>query len=148
MKYKWLNRGENNKIILFFNGWGMDENVVKHLDCEDYDVLMFYDYNTLETDLFNKLFEQYELYQDGEPFKVSYKGSKKYPVAKYIYRRMNGVFDYLGLDEAHLLMNNSLQGVASHHLMKAAKHTLLLTGTLLNGFAANLFYTLFRIHSS
>ena len=50
MKYKWLNRGENNKIILFFNGWGMDENVVKHLDCEDYDVLMFYDYNTLETD--------------------------------------------------------------------------------------------------
>ena len=50
MKYKWLNRGENNKIILFFNGWGMDKNVVKHLDCEDYDVLMFYDYNTLETD--------------------------------------------------------------------------------------------------
>ncbi len=50
MKYKWLNRGENDKIILFFNGWGMDENVVKHLDCEDYDVLMFYDYNTLDTD--------------------------------------------------------------------------------------------------
>jgi hypothetical protein len=58
---------------------------------------------------------------------------------------MNGVFDYLGLDEAHLLMNNSLQGIASHHLMKASKHTLLLTGTLLNGFAANLFYTLFRV---
>lgn len=50
MKYKWLNRCENNKIILFFNGWGMDENVVKHLDCEDYDILMFYDYNILETD--------------------------------------------------------------------------------------------------
>ena len=28
----------------------MDENVVKHLDVEDYDVLMFYDYNTLDTD--------------------------------------------------------------------------------------------------
>lgn len=50
MKYKWLNQKNNPKIILFFNGWGMDENVVKHLDCEDYDVLMFYDYNTLETD--------------------------------------------------------------------------------------------------
>ncbi len=57
MKYKWLNKGiNNNKLILFFNGWGMDENVVKHLDCEDYDVLMFYDYNTLDTDFdFNSL---------------------------------------------------------------------------------------------
>ena len=50
MKYKWLNKAENKKIIIFFNGWGMDENIVKHLDCEDYDVLMFYDYNTLDTD--------------------------------------------------------------------------------------------------
>ena len=51
MRYKWLNQDSNNrKIFLFFNGWGMDECVVKHLDCEDYDVLMFYDYNTLEID--------------------------------------------------------------------------------------------------
>lgn len=28
----------------------MDENAVKHLDTEDYDVVMFYDYNHLETD--------------------------------------------------------------------------------------------------
>ena len=50
MKYKWLNRNLNKKIIVFFNGWGMDECVIKHLEYEDYDVLMFYDYNTLETD--------------------------------------------------------------------------------------------------
>lgn len=50
MRYKWLNKEGNNKLILFFNGWGMDENVVKHLDVEDYDILMFYDYNTLDTD--------------------------------------------------------------------------------------------------
>ena len=56
MKYKWLNKEGNNKLILFFNGWGMNENVVKHLDCEDYDVLMFYDYNTLDSDFdFNSL---------------------------------------------------------------------------------------------
>ena len=61
MKYKWLNKGENSKIILFFNGWGMDECVVKHLDCEDYDVLMFYDYNTLET---NFDFESLNIYPD------------------------------------------------------------------------------------
>lgn len=50
MKYKWLNRGVNNKLIVFFNGWGMDECVVNHLLPENYDVLMFYDYNTLKTD--------------------------------------------------------------------------------------------------
>ena len=50
MKYKWLNRVNNQKLIVFFNGWGMDECVVNHLLPEDYDVLMFYDYNTLETD--------------------------------------------------------------------------------------------------
>lgn len=50
MKYKWLNQKNNSKLIVFFNGWGMDESVVKHLDSEDYDVLMFYDYNVLDTD--------------------------------------------------------------------------------------------------
>lgn len=50
MKYKWLNQKNNQKLIIFFNGWGMDECVVNHLKPEDYDVMMFYDYNTLETD--------------------------------------------------------------------------------------------------
>ncbi len=50
MKYKWLNKQNNKKVIIFFNGWGMDENVVKHLDMEDFDIVMFYDYNNLETD--------------------------------------------------------------------------------------------------
>lgn len=56
MKYRWLNQNKNNKIILFFNGWGMDESIVNHLETEDYDILMFYDYNTLDTDFdFNSL---------------------------------------------------------------------------------------------
>ncbi len=50
MEYKWLNRAKNNKLIIFFNGWGMDEEVVNHLEFEDFDILMFYDYNNLETD--------------------------------------------------------------------------------------------------
>ena len=50
MKYKWLNKKDNQKLIIFFNGWGMDESVVNHLEPDNYDVLMFYDYNTLETD--------------------------------------------------------------------------------------------------
>jgi len=59
MKYKWLNRKNNSKLIIFFNGWGMDENVVNHLEFEDYDVLMFYDYNSLETDFEFLLLENY-----------------------------------------------------------------------------------------
>ena len=50
MKYKWLNQKNNQKLIIFFNGWGMDECVVNYLSPEDYDVLMFYDYNSPETD--------------------------------------------------------------------------------------------------
>ena len=98
-----------------------------------------------ETTLFNKLFDQYEFYQENGYYNITYKGPKKYPVAQYIYERMNGLFDYLILDEMHQLMSNSLQGHAAHLLMKAAKHCLLLTGTLLNGYASNIFYTLFRV---
>lgn len=61
MKYKWLNESNNKKLIIFFNGWGMDENVVKHFSPEDYNVLMFYDYNTLDTD-FN--FDSIKKYSD------------------------------------------------------------------------------------
>ena len=49
MEYKWLNNKNNNKIIIFFNGWGMDESVVSHLNPADFDILMFYDYNSLDT---------------------------------------------------------------------------------------------------
>lgn len=51
MEYKWLNKKNNKKLIIFFNGWGMDENVVKHLEPGDYDVIMFYDYNSLGCDI-------------------------------------------------------------------------------------------------
>ena len=129
----WLKLGEQ--------GWIREEHIVKITE----EFMAKEVINKKETAFFDRLFEQYDLYQSGLPFKNSYKGSKKYPVAKYIKKRMNGLFDYLALDEAHLLMNNSLQGIAAHHLMKACNHVLLLTGTLLNGFAANLFYTLFRV---
>ena len=50
MKHKWLQKNNNKKLIIFFNGWAMDENAVSHLDCEDYDVIVFYDYGNLDTD--------------------------------------------------------------------------------------------------
>ena len=61
MKYKWLNKKNNKKVILFFNGWGMDDSVVKHLNPEDYDVIMYYDYNSLDAD-FSPLENYFEKY--------------------------------------------------------------------------------------
>src|SRR5690554_4753505 len=48
MKYKWLHKSQNSSCILFFNGWGMDEHAVSHLNSEGFDVCMMYDFNPLE----------------------------------------------------------------------------------------------------
>lgn len=60
MKYKWLNNKKNTSLILFFNGWGMDEAIISHLDYANYDVIMFYDYNDLETDFDFNLCSDYK----------------------------------------------------------------------------------------
>ncbi|MDD2403633.1 MAG: DUF452 family protein [Victivallaceae bacterium] len=48
MKRQWINRKANPVLLLFFNGWGMDANVLSHLDPAGNDVLMFYDYTEPE----------------------------------------------------------------------------------------------------
>ncbi len=58
MKKLWLNKSGNKNCILFFNGWGMDENAVKHLNVENYDVCMFYNYSSIETIEFDR--DQYD----------------------------------------------------------------------------------------
>lgn len=60
MKHFWLNKTNiNKKLIIFFNGWGMDEEIVSHLECEDYDVVVLYDYNNLELDIKSLNLSQY-----------------------------------------------------------------------------------------
>ena len=48
MQYHWLNKQNNNKLIIFFAGWSFDYIPFEFLPSGDYDVLMLYDYNTLE----------------------------------------------------------------------------------------------------
>jgi len=57
MKSKWLIRNNSEKLIIFFNGWSLDENIVKHIKTSTYDVLMFYDYENfdIEQDVFVKI---------------------------------------------------------------------------------------------
>lgn len=47
MQYHWLNKQNNNKLIIFFAGWSFDEKPFEFLECEDFDVLMLYDYNSV-----------------------------------------------------------------------------------------------------
>ena len=47
MKYKFYNEN-NNKLIIFFNGWGMDEFIISHLDRTGFDLLVIYNYNNLD----------------------------------------------------------------------------------------------------
>lgn len=50
MQLTWVIKNNSDKLIIFFNGWSLDENIVKHLSTADFDVLMFNDYSNLEID--------------------------------------------------------------------------------------------------
>ena len=58
MQYKWLNKKGNKNLIVFFNGWGMSEKAVSHLDFTGYDVLTFFDYRNFGIENFD--FSKYE----------------------------------------------------------------------------------------
>ena len=47
MQYHWLNKENNDKLIVFFAGWSFDYIPFKFLDCTDNDVLAVYDYNSI-----------------------------------------------------------------------------------------------------
>lgn len=71
---------------------------------------------------------------------------RKYPLAKYIKKYLKGYIDYFLADEIHQLKGkDSLQGEALGDLVYTAKHTIALTGTLLNGYASGIYYLLYRM---
>ena len=45
MQIEFLHKTNKPKLILFFNGWGMNDSVVKHLENSDFDVLSFSNYD-------------------------------------------------------------------------------------------------------
>lgn len=71
---------------------------------------------------------------------------RRYSMAKWISKRMKGWIDYLIIDEIHEDKGgDSAQGEAMGQLVGAAKYVLGLTGTLLGGYADDLYYLLFRL---
>ena len=51
MKVTLLNSKGNKKLILFFNGWGMDERAISHIPSNDFDVIMINEYHDLSFDI-------------------------------------------------------------------------------------------------
>lgn len=45
MRYEWIARNGCRRLILFFNGWGMDSSAVASLEAGSADVLMLYAYH-------------------------------------------------------------------------------------------------------
>ncbi|MCK5825171.1 MAG: DUF452 family protein [Ichthyobacteriaceae bacterium] len=50
MKKHWLHKNNNKKLIVFFSGWGMDYTIFQEIESLEYDVLMYYQYQTLLLD--------------------------------------------------------------------------------------------------
>lgn len=48
MKCCWLNKQDNENLIVFFAGWSFDSNPFQNLSVQNYDILFVYDYNNLE----------------------------------------------------------------------------------------------------
>lgn len=74
-------------------------------------------------------------------------GEGGYQPTEFIKRYLpDGLFDLLVVDEGHEYKNSgSAQGQAMGVLAAKARKTVLLTGTLMGGYADDLFYLLFRI---
>jgi len=72
---------------------------------------------------------------------------RRYSIADYIKRRLNGYFDFFICDEVHELKGAATaQGNAFGTLASACRKTIALTGTLLGGYASHLFYLNYRLN--
>src|ERR1700733_12017393 len=73
---------------------------------------------------------------------------RRFAPVDFIGRYMNGFFDYAIADEVHELKGgDTAQGNALGTLAAAPRHIAVLTGTLLGGYADELFNILFRLEA-
>lgn len=73
-------------------------------------------------------------------------GPRRTPGARYCKKYLKGAFDVFIADEAHLYEGiRTEQNIAMHHLTKASKFTIPMTGTLSNGTASSFFALFFML---
>lgn len=71
---------------------------------------------------------------------------RRYSIARFIKNYCKHYIDYFIADEVHeLKAKNSAQGQAFGDILQTANKAICLTGTLLNGYASGIYYTLFRL---
>jgi len=85
MKYKHLIDNNKEKVILFFSGWGMDENPFKFLKSKNHDVIIFYDFSTLDLKLLKEIKNKYKKFN-----LISW--SLGVPISNYIFTKETFVF--------------------------------------------------------
>ncbi len=71
--------------------------------------------------------------------------TRRFAPVDFIGRYMPDFFDYAIADEVHELKGDTAQGNALGTLAACARHTVVLTGTLLGGYADEVFNILFRL---
>ncbi len=71
---------------------------------------------------------------------------RKFMPALFIKNKLSNFFDLLIADEVHQYKNLSGQGYAFGILSRVCRYTLGLTGTLMGGYALDLFYLIYRTH--
>lgn len=81
----------------------------------------------------------------GRTKKVTGAAARKVSPADLFKRYFKHKFDLAIGDECHELTGGSAQAHAFHVLMECAKKSIAMTGTLMNGYASNLFELLFRM---
>lgn len=82
----------------------------------------------------------------GEPLFQAVPTPRRVPLATYISRRYPKLFDLLVIDEAHEVSSDgAAQERAAHRLTALGIPTLLLTGSVMNGYAESLFTNLWAI---
>ena len=139
-----MNRDDENLqwVKLGKSGWF-------HVD--SIDILMDYYLNSgvkmtkKDAELFDNLSDQHNSLIRTGKIDRRFNGTKKYPVAKYIKKRMPNVFDYGIFDEAQAYKGKTEQGHAFHILAQSCRKTITMTGTLMNGYVNSMYYLLYRL---
>lgn len=62
MEVKWIARNVNDNLIIFFSGWGFDERCVSRIATGCFDVVVLYDYRSLEVEDITRGYQQVTLF--------------------------------------------------------------------------------------
>jgi hypothetical protein len=82
----------------------------------------------------------------GEPLFQAIPEPRRHPLAQYIVSRHKALFDFLLIDEGHeYATDGSAQERAAHRLTTMKLPTIIMTGSVMNGYAASLFTNMWAL---